>query len=455
MKKKLFPMALVLALGLTACSETTRTNTVDNNVTIGDTTAVSGNNAATTPPVDPGLTLPVLDALFYEEGFGEELKNQLALSADQVEKLKAAAQKSVSDLDEKGDGTAYLGSARAASQNAEKQLNSILGEEKAMQLRQYVARRYASGDLEGLLPTQPNAVPTDTRVVVNAPAYRMDVFQDGRLLKSYAVGIGYPEFPLPAGMRRAEKIIFNPTWTPPDEPWVRGKFAPGKTVAAGSKDNPLGPIKIPIGLPSLIHGGKQPAKLGNFASHGCVGLTNEGIQDFATTLAQISGASSLTPDAIQNYGTQKGKTTEEKLPKPVPIELRYETIVAGNGGLTVYRDVYERGTNTTAYANKVLQVYNLSYNALPAAEKSALVAALTEMNRDAQGNAIADEVETSVADTTTGAEKPNTNPKGKVTRTVKGQKEVFVPIAALSGKGYPAPVNLVGGAPQTPRTAGK
>ena len=447
MKKKILPLALALALGFAACTESTQ------NKTIVDT-AVSGNKAITAAaPVDPGLTLPVLDALFYEDGFSEDLKNQLGLSADQIQKLKAAAQKSVSDLDEKGDGTAYLGSARAASKNSEAQLKSILGEEKAQQLRQYVARRYAGGDLDALLPTQPNAVPTDTRVVINAPAYRMDVFQDGRLLKSYAVGIGYPEFPLPAGMRRAEKIIFNPTWTPPDEPWVRGKFAPGKTVGAGSKDNPLGPIKIPIGLPSLIHGGKQPTKLGSFASHGCVGLTNDGIQDFATTLAQISGAP-LSADSIKQYGTQKGKTTEEKLPKAIPVEIRYETIVAGDGGLHIYRDVYERGTNTTDHADKVLRVYGLSYNALPAMEKGQLLDALQEMNRDAQGNAIVDNVEDAAADT---AQRHNTtqedhNPKGKVTRTVKGQKEVFVPVAALGGKGYPAPVNLIGGTAAAPRT---
>lgn len=183
MKKKLFPLALILALSLTACSETTRTNTSESNLTVVDTTAVSGNTAPSTVPVDPGLTLPVLDALFYEDGFADDLKNKLSLSNDQIQKLKAAAQKSVSDLDEKGDGTAYLGSARAASKNSEAQLNSILGEEKAMQLRQYVAQRYAGGDLEGLLPTQPNAVPTDTRVVVNAPAYRMDVFQDAAFEK--------------------------------------------------------------------------------------------------------------------------------------------------------------------------------------------------------------------------------------------------------------------------------
>jgi lipoprotein-anchoring transpeptidase ErfK/SrfK len=119
----------------------------------------------------------------------------------------------------------------------------------------------------------------------------MDVFQDGKLLKTYRVGIGYPEFPLPTGMRKADTIIFNPTWTPPDEPWVKGKVKPGQKVEAGSKLNPLGPIKIPIGLPSLIHGGKAVARLGNFASHGCVGLTNAQVQDFSLVLAQFPALS--------------------------------------------------------------------------------------------------------------------------------------------------------------------
>jgi len=88
----------------------------------------------------------------------------------------------------------------------------------------------------------------------------MDLFKDGQLVKTYKIGIGYPEFPLPTGLRMAKTIIFNPPWTPPDEPWVKGKFEPGKKVEAGSKDNPLGVLKIPIGLPSLIHGGKAPAR---------------------------------------------------------------------------------------------------------------------------------------------------------------------------------------------------
>jgi hypothetical protein len=87
----------------------------------------------------------------------------------------------------------------------------------------------------------PNAVPADTRVVVNIPAYRMDLFKEGQLIQSYKIGIGYPQFPLPTGLRKAQSVIFNPTWTPPDEPWV-GKMkdiAVGEKVPAGSPLNRL------------------------------------------------------------------------------------------------------------------------------------------------------------------------------------------------------------------------
>src|SRR5919205_169263 len=199
---------------------------------------------------------------------------------------------------------------------------------------------------------KPNSVPSDTRIVVNAPAYRMDVFQNGKLLKTYEVGIGYPEFPLPQGLRKADTIIFNPVWTPPDEPWVKGKFAPGKKVEAGSKDNPLGPVKIPIGLPSLIHGGKAPAKLGGFASHGCVGLTNQQVQDFSVVLASLGNAQ-LTPEDVADYAKNREETKQVKLSTPVPVELRYETIVVEDGRLHIYRDVYDKGTNTEENLRRV------------------------------------------------------------------------------------------------------
>ncbi len=442
-------LALLPIVLAAACNEPAPTNGKPS--ARRDTTAAADTGrAATAASADPAVTLPILDALFYEEGFEGTLKQQLSLTDEQVASLKKTASESTADLSEDGAAGGYSGSARAAAKHSDEQIRAILGDQKAGQLYSLVAQRYAGGDVEGLMPTEPNAVPKDTRIVVNAPAYRMDVFQDGKLTKTYKIGIGYPEFPLPTGMRRAESIIFNPTWTPPDEPWVKGKFKPGQKVEAGSNDNPLGPIKIPIGLPSLIHGGKAPAKLGAFASHGCVGLTNAQVQEFAGVLASLSG-SPLSTDSIAGFGKKKTETKDVKLSRPVPVELRYETIVVEAGGVRIFRDVYERGTNTREALDRVLQVYGLSFDKLSAAEQQALTAALQEMDRDAKGNPISGSSatdSTAVASSDTGKGGASTEArakKGKETKTVVGRKEVAVPVAALNGKGYPVPVALNAG----------
>jgi hypothetical protein len=263
----------------------------------------------------------------------------------------------------------------------------------------------------------------------------MDVFQNGRLLKTYKIGIGYPEFPLPTGLRKAEKIVFNPTWTPPDEPWVKGKFKAGKTVEAGSKDNPLGPIKIPIGLPSLIHGGKAPSRLGTFASHGCVGLTTPQIRDFVVRLSALSG-SQLTAGEVGDYLKDKKETKEVKLEAAVPVELRYETIVIEDGKLKIFRDVYERGTNTEDMLRRTLDAAGISFDSLPPAEREKILSGLQEMAYDAVGNLV-DESE---------ADRPKntaSNSDGKVTRNIKGKKEVVFELPQLQGKGYPAAVDVM------------
>ncbi|MCO5948111.1 L,D-transpeptidase [Mucilaginibacter flavidus] len=388
-------------------------------------------------PQQAALTLPVLDALFYEPGFASSLKSTIGLTPAQIGRLKAAAHTSLRDLNE--DGTADTSSARTATRAYEAQIEKIIGKDKAQQLLQLVNDSYSKG-VEGLAPTKPNAVPGDTRIVVNAPAFRMDVFEGGKLIKTYRVGIGYPEFPLPTGMRRADTIIFNPAWTPPDEPWVKGKFHVGRRVLASNELNPLGRVKIPIGMPSLIHGGKPLSKIGDFASHGCVGLTNSQVLDFATTLARLGGAA-LSATDLQGFEQHKNDTRSIKLLTRVPIDLRYETIVAGDSCLHIYRDVYERGTNTIESAKRILANAGVGYDKLSEQEKTGLDSALLEMNKDARGNAIATDSLTAARDQVPDAKIARAK-KGKVTSRVKGDKQVDVPITALRGKGYPEPVNL-------------
>jgi lipoprotein-anchoring transpeptidase ErfK/SrfK len=384
------------------------------------------------------LTLPVLDALFYEPDFVKELRSRLGLPAAKIAQLKTAAHASIRELGE--DGSLDTASARTASERYQRRIRAVIGARKAQELLRLVNERYSKG-VEGLAPTKPNFVPKDTRIVVNIPAYRMDVFEKGNLLRTFKVSIGYPEFPLPVGMRRADTVIFNPAWTPPDEPWVRGKFAPGRKVSAASKINPLGVIKIPIGMPSLIHGGKPLEKIGRFGSHGCVGLTNKQVLDLAPVILRL-GQSELSAEAIQSLEKHKNKTKGVKLPTPVPVDLRYETIVAENGGLRIYRDVYERGTNTLENAKAVLGVYNIKYEQLSSEEQKHLEAALAEMNRDAHGREIATGGNQAPSKDGVPASKLKRAKKGKVTSKVKGHTDVLVTVAALQGKGYPAPVML-------------
>lgn len=431
------------------------TNTGTNtNANTQNSTAATNTNAAKPPENTAAslampVTLPVLDAMFSDEQFANELKTKLQLSDEQIQRLKQVSGESVQNLsDDETDN--YSGSTRAETERANNEIRQILGEEKANRFFELVRQRWEGGEggsgANTAAAAKPNALPTDTRVVVNAPAYRMDVFQDGKLVKTYKVGIGYPEFPLPQGIRKANNIIFNPTWTPPDEPWVKGKVRPGEKVEAGSKLNPLGVIKIPIGLPSLIHGGKSAARLGNFASHGCVGLTNSQVKDFALELAKLTGTE-LKPQDVANYEKQKTETKDIKLKTPVQVELRYETIVVENGVLKIYRDVYERGTNTEENLRRTLEAHGVSLDSLNAQDRENILNGLREMAFDAKGNPVDGNTNSSGGNTnsnTKASNNKNSNSNSAaVTRNVKGKKEVTFQLAQLQGKGYPAPANLV------------
>lgn len=416
---KLLILACFVCL-LTSCvPATNNSNTTVSTASPSPTaTASASPSPANTDTASAQVTLPLLDALLTDEKFVARAKQNVKLSDEQIESLKRVSSAQVARLRESNaeDVDSADGNPR---ERAEQELRTILGEEKARELARFANEYWtkgdpaeASNDKAQMLPG-PNAVPTDTRVVVNIPAFRMDLFQDGSLVKSYKVGIGYPEFPLPQGLRKAQTIIFNPAWTPPDSPWVAKmkNVTPGEKILPGDKDNPLGPIKIPIGLPSLIHGGKSPAKIGKFASHGCVGLTTPQIKDFAALLAQASNTQEVS-GKIDSYLEDKERTQTVKLNQPVPVELRYETIVVEDGKLHIYKDVYAQDTNTEENLRKVLEAHGMKLEDLPEQQRQQ---ALDALKSDLK-------------------------------------KEVVIDLGGKGQKGYPAPVNLDTGSGKKPAT---
>jgi lipoprotein-anchoring transpeptidase ErfK/SrfK len=450
MMNRALPFAAILVLlsaATTACRRGNRATQVP-----ASTPAVSS-----TPVAEVPITLPVLDALFADKKFTADLKSKLQLTEEQIEGLKKLSSGEVAKL-RHSNAENKAASAEAARQSAIEAIRGVIGTEKLEQLLGLARERWNKGseELEALAakeaePTMlkgPNAVPRDTRIVVNIPAFRMDLFDNGNLIKSYKVGIGYPQFPLPIGLRKAQIIIFNPTWTPPDEPWVASMsgVAVGEVVAAGSKLNPLGPIKIPIGAPSLIHGGKPLYKIGTFASHGCVGMTNTQVKDFARLLATASGTE-LSDQTMTAYLRNRTRTQVVKLNKLVPVELRYETIVIEDGKLHIYRDVYDQNTNSEQNLRAALDANGIAFDSLSAEEKEQTLEALNALSRHPKKQPTPQptiEANLNAADRLARANERKAEAARQ--KQLRSQKEIVIELPALSSKGYPAPVNLDSGA---------
>lgn len=186
----------------------------------------------------------------------------------------------------------------------------------------------------------------DIKITINVPAFQMTLWQNGREVKTYPVGVGMKDYPIYIGLRQASAVIYNPIWIPPSSDWVEGS----KTVKAGDiilptdSRNPLGKVKIPLGLGYLIHQAKSQADLGSLVSHGCVRVMQSDLYDLAN---KITEARSLPVTDVQIVSAKTTKETLNLDLEPVvPVEITYDTLVIEAGKLHVYPDVYDRNTNT-------------------------------------------------------------------------------------------------------------
>ena len=129
-----------------------------------------------------------------------------------------------------------------------------------------------------LEPGQP-----DIEITVNVPAFMLTLWQNGKEVKTYPVGVGRKDYPISISEREATEVIWNPNWIPPDSDWVAGRrdVKPGEVIKASDPRNPLGKLKIPLGYGYLIHQAAKPTDLGNLVSHGCIRMLRSDLYDLA------------------------------------------------------------------------------------------------------------------------------------------------------------------------------
>lgn len=190
--------------------------------------------------------------------------------------------------------------------------------------------------------------PGDHRVwiTVNIPAFRLTLWQNGKEVRTYQIGIGRRGFQLPVGERKSTGIIWNPEWIPPNSPWVEESegIEAGERIEADDPRNPLGKVKILLGGAILIHEAASPSDIGRLVSHGCVRMLTEDLFDLAE---KIVAARSLpvTKDQIEQAKTSAERLAV-KLDPPVWVDINYDTLVIEGGVLRLYPDIYSRGSST-------------------------------------------------------------------------------------------------------------
>ena len=186
----------------------------------------------------------------------------------------------------------------------------------------------------------------DIRLTINIPAFQTTLWQSGKEVRIYEIGIGRKEFQLPSGLRYARQIIFNPDWIPPDSEWVyEHDVEPGERVEADDPRNPLGKIKIPIGGGGiLIHQAFKASDIGHLVSHGCVRVR---LNELYELIDRIIAARSLLASREQIERSKKSKNRFViRLDAPLVVDISYDTQVVEGGVLHLYPDVYSKKTNT-------------------------------------------------------------------------------------------------------------
>jgi hypothetical protein len=185
-------------------------------------------------------------------------------------------------------------------------------------------------------------------VTIDIPAFRLTLWQNGKEVRTYQIGIGRRSFPLPTGERKATEIIWNPEWIPPDSSWVEETedVEVGERIEADDLRNPLGKIKIPLGGAILIHQAASPSDIGRLVSHGCARMLTEDIFDLTEKIVAARGL------PVSRWQIEQAKTSTDrlaaKLEPPIWVDINYDTQVVEGGVLHLFPDVYNRSVNPRA-----------------------------------------------------------------------------------------------------------
>jgi L,D-transpeptidase ErfK/SrfK len=196
-------------------------------------------------------------------------------------------------------------------------------------------------------------------LVINLPQRMLFHYQDGAVRAHYPVAVGRPDWPTPLGAFSIATLEADPTWDVPvsiQEEMRRAGKPVLKKVAPGPT-NPLGSYWIGLSVGSIgVHGTTAPSSIYRFATHGCIRLHPEDVEDLFHHL---------------DVGV-RGRIIYE------PVMVAFD---AGEVFVEVHRDAYRKAGDPYLRAMELLDRAGLAKLADPAA--------VARVVKEAEGLAVA------------------------------------------------------------------
>jgi lipoprotein-anchoring transpeptidase ErfK/SrfK len=154
------------------------------------------------------------------------------------------------------------------------------------------------------------------RLEVDLKERELVAFLDGKELERFTVAVGKKDYPTPKGNFNIRRVVWNPSWVPPDSKWARGKTA--KTP--GHPDNPMKKVKIFFKEPDYyIHGTADNHSLGKAASHGCIRMSEADVSRLGKLVMKHGGKP--MPDPWYRRVLRSKQSQAVRLSSPVPIKI--------------------------------------------------------------------------------------------------------------------------------------
>lgn len=189
----------------------------------------------------------------------------------------------------------------------------------------------------------------ELRLLLNLPAYRLDVFEHGTLGRTISVAVGQPKYPTPIGHYRLDFVVWNPWWHPPDRWWARHE-----RITPPGWSNPVGRVKLHVTDLVFMHGTPLEASRGSAASHACIRMSNGDAIALARLVHSYAGPP-LPPGLLDSLVADTTRTRTIALSRTVPVDIDYDLAEVRAGNLWIWVDIYRlAGTRVPSTESQAL-----------------------------------------------------------------------------------------------------